>query len=132
MYIVVIAWFYVVVLMAVAEATSSNGTLVGALVTFVLYGVLPLSIVVYILGTPGRRRQVHARNMQERAEWEANKAAAAVEAAAADRAQPSQPSTEPDASGHAAGSGNPAGISADARAVSADGANTIAPVRKEP
>jgi hypothetical protein len=56
MYLVVIAWIYVVLLMSLAEAFSSQGSVLGACVTFVLYGVLPLSIVVYILGTPARKR----------------------------------------------------------------------------
>lgn len=56
MYLVAIAWGYVVIMMAVAEATSPNGTLLGAFFTFVLYGALPLSVVMYLLGTPGRRR----------------------------------------------------------------------------
>jgi hypothetical protein len=93
MYLVVIAWLYVVVLMAVAEAANPNGSLLGAAITLLLYGLLPLSIVVYILGTPGRRRKIHAREMQERA--------AAAEAAA-------QASAEPDAGGHAAGAAGPA------------------------
>lgn len=56
MYLIAIAWIYVVLMMAVAEALSTQGTLLGAVITFVLYGVLPLSILMYILGTPGRRR----------------------------------------------------------------------------
>ena len=56
MYIVAIAWIYVVLMMAVAEALSSQGTVLGAFFTFVLYGVLPLSIVLYIGGTPARRK----------------------------------------------------------------------------
>ena len=35
MYIIPIAWIYVALMMAVAEATSSNGSLLGALMTFV-------------------------------------------------------------------------------------------------
>ena len=54
--LVAIGWMYVAVMMTVAEATSSTGTLLGALVTFVLYGVLPLAIVLYLLSTPARRR----------------------------------------------------------------------------
>ena len=86
MYLVVIAWLYVTVLMAVAEATSPTGSVLGAIVTFALYGLLPLSILVYILGTPGRKRKIHAREMQERA--------AAAQAGASALA-------EPDAGGHA-------------------------------
>lgn len=56
MYLVAIAWGYVVLMMAAAEATGPNGTLLGAVITFVLYGVLPLSIVMYVLGTPARQR----------------------------------------------------------------------------
>jgi hypothetical protein len=53
--LVAIAWIYVVLLMAVAEATSPGGSLLGALVTFVLYGALPLAIALYLLDTPRRR-----------------------------------------------------------------------------
>lgn len=56
MYLVVIAWIYVVLMMSVAEAISSQGTVLGALITFVLYGMMPLAIVLYIMGTPGRKR----------------------------------------------------------------------------
>jgi hypothetical protein len=56
MHLVAIAWIYVVLMMAVAEALSTQGTVLGAVITFVLYGVLPLSIVLYIIGTPARRR----------------------------------------------------------------------------
>jgi len=56
MYLVVIAWLYVVLLMALAEAASPSGSWLGALFTLMLYGLLPLSIVVYILGTPSRKR----------------------------------------------------------------------------
>jgi len=65
MYLVAIAWGYVVLMMAVAEATAPNGTVLGAVFTFLLYGALPLSIVLYILGTPSRRR---GRLAAERAE----------------------------------------------------------------
>lgn len=56
MFLVVIAWSYVVLLMAVVEATSPTGTLLGAFVTLLLYGVLPLGIVVYLMRTPARAR----------------------------------------------------------------------------
>lgn len=56
MYLVPIAWMYVVLMMAVAEAMSSNGTILGAVITFVLYGLLPLGILMYLMGTPARRR----------------------------------------------------------------------------
>lgn len=56
MYIVAIAWAFVVVLMTLVEATSPQGSVLGALFTLLLYGVIPLTVVVYILGTPARRR----------------------------------------------------------------------------
>jgi Na+-transporting methylmalonyl-CoA/oxaloacetate decarboxylase gamma subunit len=56
MYLVVIAWFYVAVMMALAEAFSANGTVLGAIVTFFLYGLLPIGLVVYLMGTPLRRK----------------------------------------------------------------------------
>jgi membrane protein implicated in regulation of membrane protease activity len=65
MYIVAIAWLYVAVLMAVAEATHSTGTLLGGIITFVLYGVLPMVLVLYVIGTPARRRAIKARESAE-------------------------------------------------------------------
>lgn len=56
MFLLVIAWAYVVVMMAVVEASSASGTLLGALFTLLLYGVLPLSIVVYLMRTPARAK----------------------------------------------------------------------------
>jgi uncharacterized membrane protein len=56
MYIVAIAWIYVALMMSVAEATNTNGTVLGGIVTFILYGILPTSIIIYIMGTPQRRR----------------------------------------------------------------------------
>ena len=61
MVLVALGWMYVVLLMTVAEATGSNGSLLGAFFTFVLYGALPLSIVMYLLRTPARRRARRAR-----------------------------------------------------------------------
>ena len=61
MYLIAIGWIYVVVMMAVAEATGSKGTVLGAVVTLVLYGVLPLALVMYLVGTPARRRAQRAR-----------------------------------------------------------------------
>ena len=65
MHIVAIAWMFVVVLMTLAEATSPQGTLLGAFFTLLLYGLLPLSVVMYVLGAPMRRR---ARRKAELAE----------------------------------------------------------------
>lgn len=84
MYLVIIAWLYVALMMAVAEATSPIGTVTGAFFTFVLYGVAPVSLVVYLLRTPARRKAIRAR---EKAELESRAAAG---------------SAQPDAGGEAA------------------------------
>ena len=55
MYLVVTAWLYVAVMMAVAEATHPGGTVLGAVFTFVLYGVGPVALLVYLMGRPARR-----------------------------------------------------------------------------
>ena len=114
MYLIVIAWTYVTLMMAVAEATSPNGTVLGAVITFALYGMLPMGILVYILGTPSRKRAIKAREAAEQAAYDAEQAAAAAAAAAATTATAS---AAPDAGGEA-----PA---------SAEGP-TVAAVRKEP
>ncbi len=75
MYLVAIAWIYVVVMMAVAEATASNGTVLGAIFTFVLYGVLPVVILMYIMGTPLRRKAIRAKEQAELADLRAQVAA---------------------------------------------------------
>ena len=61
MYIVAIAWIYVALMMGVAEATNTNGTVLGGIVTFILYGILPTSIIIYIMDSPRRKRVRLAR-----------------------------------------------------------------------
>lgn len=85
MHLVAIAWMYVVAAMSIAEATGPAGSLLGAAVTFVLYGALPLSIVLYVLGTPARRRR--------RAAGAAAVAASQAPAAPAEDASPHAPGT---------------------------------------
>jgi Flp pilus assembly protein TadB len=65
MHLVVIAWLYVALMMAVAEATSPIGTVFGAILTFLLYGVGPVSLVVYVMSTPARKRAIKARDAAE-------------------------------------------------------------------
>ena len=65
MYIVAIAWMYVALMMAVAEATNTNGTLLGAIVTFILYGLLPVALVVYLMRSPGRKRAIKEKEALE-------------------------------------------------------------------
>jgi mannose/fructose/N-acetylgalactosamine-specific phosphotransferase system component IID len=56
MWIIAIAWMFVAVLMAVAEAVSPVGTVLGAVITLLFYGVLPCSLLMYILSTGQRKR----------------------------------------------------------------------------
>lgn len=51
MYIVAIAWLYVTLMMAITEPTIVAGVL-----TFVFYGLLPCALLLWIIGTPQRRR----------------------------------------------------------------------------
>ncbi len=60
MYIVAIGWIYVALMMAITETN-----IVAGVATFLLYGLAPVSIVMYIMGTPGRRRRRKAREAQE-------------------------------------------------------------------
>ena len=72
MYLVVIAWMYVTVMMALAEAFSPGGSVLGAVITLVLYGLLPMGLLVYILGTPARKRRLRAQQAAEHAAWQAH------------------------------------------------------------
>lgn len=105
MHLVLIAWVYVALMMAVGEATHSQGSLLGAIVTFLVYGAGPVALVMYLLGAPGRRRAVKAR--------------AAVQTPVPlvpNPPEPAVPSIQPDGGGHSA-------------TTTKDG--VVAPVRKE-
>lgn len=115
MYLVVIAWLYVTLMMAVAEAAGPTGSILGAVVTFALYGLLPLSILIYIMGTPARKRKRHARELAERQQWLAQQQAEAA--------------GEPVAGTPVAGSS--VFPDAGSKAPAAAQAGSIAPVRKE-
>lgn len=65
MWIVAIAWMYVTLMMALAEATSPQGTILGAVITFVFYGLAPLALVMYLLGAPARRKALRAAEAAE-------------------------------------------------------------------
>jgi hypothetical protein len=115
--IVALAWLYVALMMALAEATSPVGSVLGAIVTLLGYGVLPVALVSYILATPARRR---ARKASERAAAAVAAPLAAQTAAAQPRvaAEEERPSVaQPDAGGEPAAAAEAPGV---------------APVRKEP
>ena len=125
MYLIVIAWIYVVLMMSVAEATNSNGTVLGALITFVLYGLAPAALVAYLMGSPARNRAIKKRSADERARH-----LAASQSPAEPSSSPSNPpSVRPDPTeggGHA-----PGGSEATADVIASPD-RSIAPARKEP
>lgn len=99
---VAIGWMYVVLMAALAEALSPHGTVLGALLTFVFYGLLPLGIVLYLMGTPARKRALRRQAVD-----------AGAQAGAEPSAEPAAAGLDPDGRRHAAGA-------------------AAAPVRKEP
>ena len=119
MYLVAIAWIYVALMMAVAEATNTNGTVLGGIVTFFIYGLLPTALVMYLMGTPMRRRAAKARERTAWEEMQANQAAASAEraqAATENVALTGSESIHPDAGSHAPGAAQ---------------TGSVTPVRKE-
>ena len=56
MWIVAIAWMYVVILMAATETS-----VIGGVMTLLFFGVLPLSLLSYFFGAKGRRARHKAR-----------------------------------------------------------------------
>lgn len=97
MYLIVIAWFYVTLMMALAEAFGPQGSVLGAIVTFSLYGLLPMGIIIYIFGTPERKRKLKAQREAEQRAYDAAQAAA---------------SALPDADSHASGTAEHGRVSA--------------------
>ena len=97
MYLVAIAWIYVVLMMSVAEATNTTGTVLGALVTFVLYGVLPAALVVYLMGAPMRSKAIKKQDAEQLAQRTA--IAAAAQAAGEPATPATEKTTEPPESG---------------------------------
>ena len=59
MYIVAIGWMYVVTLMAATENSIAAGV-----ATFLFYGALPCSVLVYIMGTKNRRLRREFQELQ--------------------------------------------------------------------
>lgn len=83
-----LTWMFIVVLMAAAEGTSPQGSWVGAFFTLLGYGVMPLSIVLYIMATPIRRQR---RAFQEAQAARESALQAASRSAPADAEQPVHP-----------------------------------------
>ncbi|MBU9579396.1 hypothetical protein KTE26_13235 [Ralstonia mannitolilytica] len=73
MYIVAIGWLYVVLMMSLTEQSWIAGA--G---TFFLYGVAPLALFLWIVGSPARKRR---RRTQEATQEKADAAAASGDGA---------------------------------------------------
>lgn len=60
MHIVAIAWIYVVLMMSITEHS-----VIAGIMTFLLYGIFPLAIILYLMAAPQRkRRRKEAENLQ--------------------------------------------------------------------
>ncbi|MSP85832.1 MAG: hypothetical protein EXR38_02080 [Methylotenera sp.] len=60
MYIIAIAWMYVVTLMAATEKTLTAGFM-----TFIFYGLLPCALLLWLLGVKHRRYIQQKKNLLE-------------------------------------------------------------------
>ena len=60
MYIIAIAWTYVALMAAITETT-----LLGGIITFIFWGVLPVSIILYVLSSPARKRRAKQKEAAE-------------------------------------------------------------------
>lgn len=63
MYIIAIGWLYITVLMA---ATETN--LVAGVLTLVFYGLAPVALLLWIFGSPGRRRAAARQRLPQQTE----------------------------------------------------------------
>jgi hypothetical protein len=52
MNIIATGWIYVILMMSITEET-----VVAGIATFLLYGVFPLTIILYVMRTPQRRQK---------------------------------------------------------------------------
>lgn len=60
MYIVAIAWLYVTLMMALTEPS-----IVGGVLTFVFYGILPCALLLWLVGAPQRKRNQASAQIAE-------------------------------------------------------------------
>jgi membrane protein implicated in regulation of membrane protease activity len=91
MLIVLIAWLYVALMMALAEALHPTSHWWGGVMTFLLYGVAPVSLVLYLLTTPMRRKaraQAEAAAAPTSTEQADGRGHAAGDAVAPERKEP--------------------------------------------
>jgi hypothetical protein len=73
LYLVAIGWVYVVLLMAMTETS-----IVAGVMTFALYCVFPLSVILYVMGSPQRKRKRQAAQQSQKMSDSSDTAAAAA------------------------------------------------------
>lgn len=61
LYLIAIAWIYVVLYMSITESS-----VVAGIMTFIFYCVIPLSLVIYVLRSPARKRQIKVQEAAKR------------------------------------------------------------------
>ena len=59
MYMVAIAWIFVALMMSITESSIVAGVL-----TFLLYGLAPLALFLWLMGTQARKRMAYKREME--------------------------------------------------------------------
>lgn len=60
MLIIAIAWLYVVLMMSLTQTSF-----VAGVATFLFYGLIPCSIVMYLVDTPARRARAKRKQAQQ-------------------------------------------------------------------
>jgi hypothetical protein len=97
--IVTLGWAYVVSMAALVEATGPDGSMLGAIMTVLLYGALPIAVLTYISGAGRRRRAARAAA----ASTPPAAAATPADGAGADLSTAPSDSVDPDCRGQAPG-----------------------------
>jgi hypothetical protein len=108
MYLLILGWLYVALMMTVAEAANPAGTVLGAFITFVLYGAIPVALLTYLLSWPARKK-----SREQAARKSGEEAAKTSREEAAERRRLADSGSDADGSGEAP-------------------ADPVAAVRKEP
>ena len=127
-------WLYVALMMAVAEATNDNGTVLGGVITFVLYGVGPVLLVLYLMGSPARHKAIKANEAALATTQATNQASTQAANPPLDTAsQSAQPQPSPQDSAQPA-SAQPSSVQPDtgSHAPATAQGDSVAPMRKEP
>ena len=131
MYLLIIGWMYVVLMMAVAEATNTNGTVLGAIVTFVLYGLLPSGLLAYLMGTPARNKRNKKQRFDDEVAFAQQTRAATAESASPDITDSSSGSNAPTQAAHSSEPNTGSHPASGALPVAVGANASVAPVRKE-